>query len=128
MPQSPDASQAPQRADTVRPLHLHLDRQRSLTVEWADGRRSEYPLAYLRSKCPCATCRESPPSGGSGLSLNILPANFQSRGVAAAAWLVGNYAIQIRWADGHETGIYDFQYLRSIDPASAADAGRVPPA
>ncbi|HEY1266366.1 MAG TPA: gamma-butyrobetaine hydroxylase-like domain-containing protein [Candidatus Binatia bacterium] len=29
---------------------------------------------------------------------------------------VGNYAIMFRWGDGHETGIYTFQYLRSLCP------------
>jgi len=27
---------------------------------------------------------------------------------------VGNYAIQIVWADGHDTGIYTYDYLRSL--------------
>ena len=28
--------------------------------------------------------------------------------------LVGSYAVLPRWADGHETGIYSFQYLRRL--------------
>jgi DUF971 family protein len=34
--------------------------------------------------------------------------------------MVGGYAIQPTWADGHNSGIYSFQYLRRIDPAGAA--------
>ena len=29
---------------------------------------------------------------------------------------VGNYAIGFRWSDGHVTGIYTFDYLRSLCP------------
>jgi hypothetical protein len=36
--------------------------------------------------------------------------------VATGAELVGNYAIKITFSDGHDTGIYSWVYLRSIDP------------
>ena len=32
--------------------------------------------------------------------------------------LVGNYAISIRFADGHDTGIYTYQMLRERDPGA----------
>jgi DUF971 family protein len=79
---------------------------------------SRYPLDYLRKHCPCASCRtrsEAPPSH-QGLSLAVLPANIDQATVFADARLVGHYAIQITWADGHSTGIYDFRYLRMICP------------
>jgi DUF971 family protein len=28
--------------------------------------------------------------------------------------IVGRYALNFRWSDGHETGIYSFQYLRDL--------------
>ncbi|MFM8643067.1 MAG: gamma-butyrobetaine hydroxylase-like domain-containing protein [Phycisphaerales bacterium] len=34
------------------------------------------------------------------------------------AELVGNYAIRIRFRDGHSTGIFSWSYLRSIDPGA----------
>lgn len=34
---------------------------------------------------------------------------------ATGAELVGNYAIRVRFTDGHDTGIYTWQYLREID-------------
>jgi DUF971 family protein len=44
---------------------------------------------------------------------------------ALDAELVGNYAIRIRFSDGHSTGIYSWRYLRSIDPAAQdGTAGR----
>ena len=49
--------------------------------------------------------------------LTVLPAGG-SRGplVAESAELVGNYAIKIKFSDGHDTGIYSWAYLREIDP------------
>ena len=110
--------------DAVRPVDIHLDRQQSLTIRWADGHESRYPLPYLRRKRPCATCREAPPpKPQTGTSLTILPANIGRQAQATGAALVGHYAIQLQWADGHDTGIYDFRYLRAIDPPSTAAAG-----
>jgi DUF971 family protein len=38
--------------------------------------------------------------------------------VALSAEMVGNYAIRIRFSDGHDTGIYSWAYLREIDPGN----------
>lgn len=111
-------------ADQFKPTDLRLDRREGLTIVWADGRTSRYSLALLRKACPCATCRterEAPKPKGSPLSLNILPTNIGRATEFVNAGLVGKYAIQIQWADGHTTGIYDFRYLRMIDPAGMAD-------
>jgi len=113
-------------ADPFRPIDLHLDRKQGLRIEWADGLVSRYSLADLRRNCPCATCRserEQAVSKSSGLSLTILPSNIDRATLFADARLVGNYAIQITWQDGHSTGIYDFRYLRLMSPAGAASTG-----
>lgn len=119
---SPPMSMQPSQTAAV-PARIHLDRERSLTIHWNDGRRSVYPLDYLRSHCPCASCREQRDRPRAvGLSLPILPQNHQSRAQAVTASLVGRYALQIVWADGHDTGIYDFRYLREIDPGAGDQA------
>jgi DUF971 family protein len=113
------ALERPLSDDHVRPVDLHLDRKEGLKIKWADGAESRFPLAYLRKHCPCATCRETreqPPPSQAALSLTILPPGIERATVFADAHLVGNYAIQITWADGHSTGIYDFRYLRAISP------------
>jgi DUF971 family protein len=51
--------------------------------------------------------------------LTVLPANvaMQSGPITATdAEFVGNYAIKIRFSDGHDTGLYSWAYLREIDP------------
>lgn len=123
------ALRQPLTAEQFKPVDLHLDRREGLCIKWADGARSRYPLAYLRKRCPCATCRTereaaAPPT--SSLSLPILPAGVDRAAVFADAKVVGNYAIQITWADGHSTGIYDFRYLRVIAPKEETREGKAP--
>jgi DUF971 family protein len=36
--------------------------------------------------------------------------------IALGAELVGNYALRIRFSDGHHTGIYSWEYLKQIEP------------
>jgi DUF971 family protein len=100
-----------------KPKDLHLDRREGLRIVWEDGRTSHFPLTVLRKSCPCATCRtkqEESRAANKGLSLNVLPPGIDRAVMFADAHLVGNYAIQITWGDGHNTGIYDFRYLRAM--------------
>ena len=54
--------------------------------------------------------------------LTVLPASASRAGggelIAQSAEPVGNYALRIRFSDGHDTGLYTWKYLREIDPAS----------
>lgn len=113
-----DESSIPPR---FRPLRLHVDCRDGLLIEWADGRTDRFSLMFLRKRCPCAGCRGShgslqdrPPTA----LLNVLPPNIDRASELASAKLVGNYALQITWADGHNTGIYDFRYLRKLGDES----------
>ena len=89
----------------------------SLAVEWSDGHRSSYPYRYLRDKCPCATCTGAHGAMASPALVNptALPM-FEKRLQPERAELVGRYAVQMYWSDGHSTGIYSFGYLRELCP------------
>jgi DUF971 family protein len=100
----------------VRPLELDLKRDSALTVRWSDGRISIYPVAYLRKMSPSADARALREEMKSN-PLTVLPSTPSAGPLAAVdAELVGNYALRIRFSDGHDTGIYSWSYLRSIDP------------
>jgi DUF971 family protein len=89
-----------------------------LTLRWGDGHESPMPLPYLRSKCPCASCRhyrEQAASGGLGLSV-LPPQIANASSVIQDIQAVGRYGMQPVWQDGHSTGIYTFDYLREICP------------
>ena len=84
----------------------------TLSILWADGHTSMYPYRSLRDHCPCATCTE----GGEAQRqpTGLLPMLGAKPLKPERAELVGRYALQIYWNDGHSTGIYSFDYLRSL--------------
>ena len=104
------------------PVKLDLKKDRGLTVEWSDGTTSYYSIAYLRRMSPSADAKQMRQEMAKN-PLAVLPASAARvpAGALAAedAEMVGNYAIRIRFSDGHDTGIYSWAYLREIDPANA---------
>lgn len=105
-------------ASTPIDLRVRLKDQR-LEIDWRDGRRSAFVLAELRRVCPCATCRTEREEQAAN-PLRILRSDPSGLRVTSAR-LVGNYAIQFNWSDGHNTGIYDFRFLRGLDTLRATD-------
>ena len=85
----------------------------TLTIQWSDGHLSAYPYRQLRDRCPCATCTES---GGPRPAVPNPRALYTKALKPDRAELVGRYALQIYWSDGHSSGIYAFDYLRSLCP------------
>ncbi len=99
--------------DAATPADLKVKiAEQKLFIEWKDGRRSEFGLADLRRVCPCATCRTDREQQGKN-PLRILRSDPSGIRVVNAR-LVGTYAIQFDWSDGHNTGIFDFRFLRSL--------------
>ncbi|MDE3180957.1 MAG: DUF971 domain-containing protein [Acidobacteriota bacterium] len=81
-----------------------------MAIEWADGHSSVYDYESLRGLCPCAACKgagNKPVEKKAG----VLPM-FKPHARPLRAELVGRYALQIFWSDGHSAGIYTFPYLR----------------
>lgn len=110
----------------VRPADLHLDRKTGLRILWEDGVETRFSLTDLRRNCPCATCRTqretTPAPAARSLSLTILPQGIERATQVMDASLVGRYALQINWGDGHTTGIYDFRYLRALADSSGNES------
>jgi DUF971 family protein len=112
-------------------VKVHVSTGQGVDIEWGDGHASHYDFVYLRDKCPCATCNEEREKkahatvDGSGPGLTGLPGMgpslpmFKPKATARQAKAVGQYAIQIDFSDGHATGIYSFEYLRSVCPCEA---------
>jgi DUF971 family protein len=83
-----------------------------LAIRWNDGAESYLDLQFLRRACPCAACGGEPDALGNVLrpEVNYSEKSFELSGFE----IVGGYALQPRWADGHNTGLYSFQYLRRL--------------
>jgi len=88
-----------------------------LAIQWNDGTESFLNLEFLRRACPCAACGGEPDVLGNIDRPNVSysPESFELVGFD----LVGGYAVQPRWRDGHATGIYSFTYLRRLAQASS---------
>lgn len=100
------------------PTHIDIDlKQGEVRISWADGYHSTYPLDYIRKICPCASCNELRRNQD---PLRLLtPNQVVTKGELRAerpVEMVGNYALQFFWADGHNTGIYSFEFLREKSP------------
>lgn len=84
-----------------------------LAIRWADGSEDFFPLEKLRRACPCAGC-----SGEVDILGNVY--KNPDKVLAAAAFElrrfvpVGGYAVQLFWADGHNSGIFAFDYLKRL--------------
>jgi DUF971 family protein len=103
-------------------VKVHVTSGAGVDITWSDGHASHYDFAYLREECPCATCnddriRKSAMGGAGPASASALPM-FKPKARAQAATIVGNYAIQITFTDGHATGIFSYDHLRSICPCA----------
>ena len=93
---------------------LKDETQQTLVVKWKDGSTSVLPWTKLREACPCAECANLH-GDADPLRLKLAP-NTQLVGVD----YVGNYAVQPRWGDGHNAGIFSWNYLRELAGLLAA--------
>jgi len=76
-------------------------------IDWGDGHKGLYPHMILRGYCPCAGCQ-----GHSGTIRYVKPGDNQLE--LEELTVVGNYALSLKWFDGHDTGIYSYKYLRGL--------------
>jgi DUF971 family protein len=108
---------------STEPLHIAVAKSKGMTIDWADGHRSEYSNELLRDACPCATCTGSHGTTPQKSSYSNPQANpfplYKPKLKMEGIEEVGSYAVRIRWNDGHNTGIYSFEHLRGICPCPA---------
>lgn len=83
-----------------------------LALSFTDGIEAYLPLPMLRRACPCAACQGEPDALGRVVRPRV---EYGPRSFDLLKFdLVGGYAIQLFWADGHSSGIYSFTYLRRL--------------
>jgi len=83
-----------------------------LALSWAGGGESYISFEKLRRNCPCAVCQGEPDALGRVVKPvpKMGEGAFDLKGVDR----VGGYALQLRWADGHNSGIYGFDLLKAL--------------
>ena len=95
----------------MKPLTIKRSAPNELTIAWDDGHESPFSTEHLRARCPCATClHEQEENKRQGLFALPIASQTELRNLE----LSGHNAIVITWGDGHKTGIYTWEYLRSL--------------
>ncbi len=93
---------------TAAPLEIRVRRAtRCLEVDFAGGLRFTYPAEYLRVQSPSAEVQGHSPKD------RVVVAGKSEVGISAVD-PVGHYAIRIHFDDGHDTGIYTWEYLLTL--------------
>jgi DUF971 family protein len=108
-------------ADAVTPakVRVHKTEGTGVEIEWKDGHTSEWNFAWLRLACPCATCHEEreqsgrKPGEAKPKPQTLLPM-YEAPVRPTEVTPVGKYAMKFKWSDGHESGIYSWEYLRRV--------------
>jgi len=97
------------RGPAIEPREIKQEGESGLQITWADDCVCGYTAAELRRACPCAQCVNE----WTGQRV-IKPETVSEELTIADLSIVGRYALNFRWSDGHETGIYSFRYLREL--------------
>jgi DUF971 family protein len=82
----------------------HLKEFEFLRIVWDDGHLSDYPLAHLRSYCPCSVCGGHDDYSRFERKDSLMP----------VISTIGDAILRIAWANGHHTSDYSFTFLRSL--------------
>jgi len=90
------------------PTEITLHQQsRELEIAFADGSRYRLPYEFLRVYSPSAEVR------GHGPGQEVLQIGKQDVNVLGVE-PVGSYAMKIEFDDGHDSGLYTWEYLQHL--------------
>jgi DUF971 family protein len=86
-----------------------LQADQVLEVTWPDQRIDRLRYHTIRSQCPCASCRDE------WTGQRVLdPSSIRPDLKLVQMENIGTYAVQFAWNDGHSSGIFTWETLRSI--------------
>jgi DUF971 family protein len=105
----------------IQPAKVRIDKTggTGMTIEWRDGHTSSWSFAWLRHACPCATCHEERDAAGRAPGVaapeptTLFPV-YKAPPRPSDVQPVGKYALRFVWNDGHEAGLYSWDYLRNV--------------
>lgn len=98
----------------MKPKQIKIVDKDKIFFKWDDNANSTISLKYLRDECPCAGCKGEtvllktyrPPKPSV-----FSPEMYKIKNID----VVGEYAIQVSWKDGHNTGIYTWDYIKTLE-------------
>jgi ATP-binding protein involved in chromosome partitioning len=106
----------------IAPREIKRLEEKGVRITWADGVVQEISSIVLRQNCPSAVSKakrgdesHEKPLTAKKRSLKVIEHTLSEETALKEIWAIGNYAIGIRWGDGHDSGIYSFEMLRSLN-------------
>jgi DUF971 family protein len=126
-----DAVNRPFAKEAVEPakVRVHKTEGTGMEIEWRDGHRSAWTFRWLRDACPCALCHDEREGSGrrpgepKPQPKQLLPM-FQAPPRPNTVEPTGRYAITFHWNDGHQSGIYSWDFLRRNCQCAECQAAR----
>jgi len=111
-------------------VKVNLTAGTGVDIAWKDGHCSHYSFSFLRDACPCALCDDERTKSNRLPGEAVKPAPgtlpmFKPAIKPLSAEGVGKYAIKFNWNDGHDLGIYSWEFLRKICPCEECKAVRL---
>ena len=91
------------------PVQIIEENDSEVSIKWSDDAETRYVAAELRRACPCAGCINEW-TGEKMLDDTKIPDDVSFRHVS----IVGCYALNFHFSDGHDSGIFSFDYLRKL--------------
>ena len=93
----------------VEPVQVVEESDSEISIKWSDDRDTSYRACDLRRSCPCAGCINEW-TGEKTLDDRKVPDDITIEHIS----IVGRYALNFHFSDGHETGIFSFAFLRQL--------------
>ena len=93
----------------IEPTQIIEESKREISIKWSDDSETRYSAAQLRRSCPCATCVNE----WTGEKI-LVPDQIDDDLSFSSVSIVGRYALNFHFSDGHDTGIFSFKYLQEL--------------
>lgn len=104
-----EKDKAKEKNEQVRVKRIWQQDERTLAIQWTDDKRSLFDVVELRRQCRCAHCIDEVTH-----EAKINPDDIPESTRPVRVESVGRYALTIQFNDGHRTGIYPFERLRTL--------------
>jgi DUF971 family protein len=93
----------------LEPVQIIEESDSELSISWSDGSETRYDALNLRRSCPCAACINEW-TGEKMLKDDSIAEDLSFRSIS----IVGRYALNFHFSDGHDSGIFSFTFLRGL--------------
>lgn len=93
----------------LEPVQIVEESDSEISIKWSDDAETRYTARMLRISCPCAGCVNEW-TGAKTLDPTKIPEDISFKHTS----IVGRYALNFHFSDGHDTGIFSFAFLRKL--------------